>query len=387
MNDLEKPFIDFYNQHHIIPVAQDISDLKQHFERRNALYRHCGIPSFMIGGRSVLEVGPGTGHNALFTNSLCPRRYVLVDGAKAGIDNLTRLFKASFKDLSNCEIIESGLEDLKLNEDFDIVLCEGAIPFQKNPSGFLKTIAGFAGPSGIVMITCADAVSYFSEILRRIMGLLILETEGGKSDLRKNMEILKPYFTTHLSNLKGMSRPVDDWIYDNILQPFLGVPFSIAEAIEALDTGFDIYGSSPSMFVDWRWYKDIHGPSRSYNPMALNIFWQNINNLLDYRYVFSPCDQKTGQAMMNICNQVFSLSIELQNSGVQKTCLETIRDHLSRLCDIVSVFSRNTAASIKEFEDSVNRFINGSDPDFKGMTSFPPWFGRGQQYVSFIRKD
>ena len=38
-----RPYVDFYRQEEISPVAQDISDLDRHFQRRQALYRHLGI--------------------------------------------------------------------------------------------------------------------------------------------------------------------------------------------------------------------------------------------------------------------------------------------------------------------------------------------------------
>jgi ubiquinone/menaquinone biosynthesis C-methylase UbiE len=387
MDDFKKPFIDFYNRYNIIPVAQDISDIEMHFQRRSALYRHCGIPSLLVRDRTVLEIGPGTGHNALYTNSLGPAEYVLVDGAKQSIRQLESLFNHFFEDISNCEIIESPLEKLDLDKKFDIVLCEGAIPFQKNPCEFLRIVADFAGPSGIVLITCADSVSYFSEILRRIMGHLMLALNPSDTDLSKELEVLRPVFSGHLGNLKGMSRPVDDWICDNILQPFLGVPMSIADAIHALENDFYVYGSSPNIFTDWRWYKDIHGENRKFNEAGLEVFWRNVHNLMDYRHVFEPCRPEQGMKTMQLCSSIFDLSIQIQNSGPEISCLEKVCEQLAQIREIFSGFSPDTASAMEEFELMIKKFISGRNPDFSNMPAFAPWFGRGQQYLSFIRKD
>mgnify|MGYP006176012067 CR=1 FL=1 len=62
--------------------------------RRDSLYRVLGLPPSFVRGRSVIEFGPGSGHNALFTASLAPARYVLVDGARADEDAV--LMKAVF---------------------------------------------------------------------------------------------------------------------------------------------------------------------------------------------------------------------------------------------------------------------------------------------------
>ncbi len=387
MNDFKKPFIDFYNRHNIIPVAQDISDIEVHFQRRSAMYRHCGIPPVLVKGRHVLEIGPGTGHNALYTNFLGPAEYVLVDAAQQSIRKLENLFDSFFEDISNCEIIESTLEDLELDRKFDIVLCEGAIPFQKNPCGFLGTVADFAGPSGIVLVTCADSVSYFSEILRRIMGCLLLARIPSDTGFSDKLEILRPVFSGHLENLKGMSRPVDDWICDNILQPFLGIPMSIADAVQALADNFYVYGSSPHIFTDWRWYKDIHGRDQGFNEIALEVFWSNVHNLMDYRHVFEPCSSDIGKRLMQLCSRIFDLSIQIQNSGPEISCLETIQENLGKIRAIFSQFSPETGSAMEEFENRIDSFISGRDPDFSDMPAFAPWFGRGQQYLSFIRKD
>ena len=75
----EVPYIDFYKKHNIAPVSQDISNLEKHFARREALYRSLGLLPAYFRGKALLEFGPGCGHNALFTKSLTPGKYILVD--------------------------------------------------------------------------------------------------------------------------------------------------------------------------------------------------------------------------------------------------------------------------------------------------------------------
>ena len=65
-------FVGFYESNNISPVSQDISDLNKHFQRRNSLFRSLGILPSLVKGIKVLEFGPGSGHNALYTASLFP---------------------------------------------------------------------------------------------------------------------------------------------------------------------------------------------------------------------------------------------------------------------------------------------------------------------------
>lgn len=53
--------LEYYLKHNISPEHQDISDLKIHFERREKLYRQCGIPGLAFRNAEILEVGPGGG--------------------------------------------------------------------------------------------------------------------------------------------------------------------------------------------------------------------------------------------------------------------------------------------------------------------------------------
>src|SRR5919204_7018496 len=89
---LTESLLDFYRRHRISPVRQDIRDLGAHFGRRAALYRHLGILPAFLRGRTVVEIGPGSGFNSLYTASLDPARYVLVEPNPRGVDDIRQLF-------------------------------------------------------------------------------------------------------------------------------------------------------------------------------------------------------------------------------------------------------------------------------------------------------
>ncbi|MBU2453613.1 MAG: class I SAM-dependent methyltransferase, partial [Proteobacteria bacterium] len=349
------------------------------------LYRHCGIPPVLVKGATVLEIGPGTGHNALYTNSLQPEKYTMVDGARKSVQSLKKLFNSHFSDISNCEIIESDIHHFKTDHLFDMVICEGTIPFQKEPQTFLKHISKFVAPSGLLIITCVDSVSYLSEILRRIISCLIFH-EQNCHEIRDRLSAIKPVFSSHLKTLKGMSRPVEDWIYDNILQPFIGAYLSVEDAVTSLEDTFDVYGSSPHFLLDWRWYKDIHGQDMSFNGMAKELYLKNVHNLLDYRFLFDPVEAEAGLRMIQLCNQIYTVSIELQNHGVKKQPLERLVDILQRLSLMTDTFSIQTSEAIIEVSSGVVEFIKKNKFPENNLNRFSSWFGRGQQYLSFIKR-
>lgn len=383
----KEPFLDYYRKHNISPVSQDIEDLKKHFDRRGSLYRHCGIPPGFIKDKRVLEFGPGSGHNAVFTNSLGPKKYVLVDGNPKGITNTRNLIN-SYNEASNCIFHEVKIQEFSSDDVFDLVLCEGVIPAQVDPESYIQIVSNYVDKSGILLITCSDYASILSEVLRKVLASLLLNGDAvsvNKKDAKTKLKILSPFFSRHLNTLEGMSRPVDDWIYDNIMQPTLGGRFSIEDAVHAIPENFSVYGVSPHFFNDWRWYKDIHGNQKKFNELMVASFLSNVHNLLDYREVFPPIEPGEGRVLYRQCQLIWELATLAHRSPKQ--------DNLVALCEALKPiqmycadFSKRIPIAIDEFIFAVEEFNKTrSIPD--RFNTFASWFGKGQQYLSFIRDD
>ena len=382
MTSHKTPFLDFYGSHNISPVAQNISNIARHFDRRNALYRHCGLPPALLYGKNILELGPGTGHNAIFTNAMAPHRYVLVDANDKSLKETKKQLATYFDDTSNCTVINSIIEKFSSDTCFDAVFCEGVIPIQHDPAAFLRKLATFVAPGGFLLITCVDYVSFFSEALRRVAGRLLLHESD--IEITSKIERLRPFYLKHLSTLEGMSRSCDDWIYDNILQPIPGDFFSIKDAVKSINDSFDVYSSSPNFITDWRWYKDIYGEQAQYNERVIECYTRNIHNLLDYRYVFDPIDFQAGNILVEKCKMAYLLAEKICKKRRRQEIIE-LTDLCRELVQLIEPFSKNTAASLKEYISAINLYLAGKNfPE--NLPLFAPWFGRGQQYVSFIKR-
>ena len=375
-----RPFVDFYSENQISPVAQDISDLGKHFDRRAALYRHVGIPPGLVRGKSVIEFGPGSGYNSIFTSSLKPKRYVLVDGNPAGLESTRDLLSEFTDGESEHTVMESLIEDFESDERFDIVLCEGVIPLQLNPKGFLRHVAKFARPGGLVVITCMDNVSQFSEIMRRVVGTLLVHPDAAVSE---KLKVLRPVFEPHLNTLSGRSRLVDDWILDVIVNPWLGSQLSIADAIETLNGDCNVYGVSPHFISDWRWYKQIHGEDAGYNERAISAYYANLHNFIDYRFTWDARPEQSNQEILAICDSLFDAEKRLRVDR-DVVVLVGIRGALTKLSNLVRQFSDETANAIDNYADGLDAFLDGGM--LGSLKRFAPLFGRGQQYLSFIRR-
>ncbi|MBV5302731.1 MAG: methyltransferase domain-containing protein [Chlorobium sp.] len=380
---MTKPYIDFYKQHNISPVSQNIDDIQKHFERRAAMYRHMGIVPSSLKDRRVIEFGPGSGFNSLHTNSLKPSLYLLVDGNPTGAQKTSELLNKYYPDSVNYNVIESLIEEYKTNELFDFVICEGVIPNQNNPSTFLKHVASFVDLGGVLMISCADSVSTLADNIRRVLADIKVPSN---LPLKERISKLCLYYSVDIKNLKGMSRPAEDWVLDNIIQPISshGPLLSIADAIEAISETFEIHGTSPKFFIDWRWYKDIYNTESKYNEIGINNYKSNIHNLLDYRYFARPLDFQLNIEILQAADKIRAHCQDYELDP-KVEILFSICYNLLIIKEIIVDLLPETATCLEEVSYSIDCYAKGGG--LQDLKLFPHLFGRGQQYVSFIRKD
>ena len=165
-----QPYISYYKKHKISPITKTIQNKEEFFMQRCFLYRTLGIPQ-SLKGFDIIEFGPGNGVNAVFTNSLRPKKYVLVDGNPVGIKNLRKNLELHNTDLSHVEIHECLFQDFDHQPIYDLAICENALHGQEIQR--VKMISENVKNGGILCITCNDAASILSETLRTLVGNII----------------------------------------------------------------------------------------------------------------------------------------------------------------------------------------------------------------------
>lgn len=371
--------LEFYGEHGISPVRQDVSDLERHFQRRESLYRQLGILPQSITGRSVLEVGPGSGYNSVYTASLNPKRYVLVEGNPTGISQMEKLF--DFHRVGITRIDRARLEDWRQDGLYDFVFCEGILSGVSNPEEILRRLSDATAEGGVLTIATVDHLSHFPETLRRAFALLATKPED---TLETKVSKVLPMFEPHLRTLSGMSRRDDDWVIDNLLHPSAVQPLiNFAEAIDILSPTCDFYASSPHIVTDWRWYKDITG-DREYNQRAISQYWENAHNMLDYRDEFVPRSAYLNSRLYGFCTEARGHLARFEQLRYRSDMAQ-FREILGLIIDDVVTFSHDTAESLMEAAELLEHDEPNVDA-VAGAQKFGELFGRGQQYLSFTRR-
>ena len=289
------------------------------------------------------------------------------------------------------------LEDFPEEKTYDIVICEGLIPGLCDQDEFLRQLASRVRNGGILVVTCADAVSVFFESLRRYLARLLVRNLVNAPESRdaqqQAVRILLPAFQSHLNALKGMSRSAEDWIWDNLLNPAAANlagshEFSIEKCLNFFGDEFFFYGSSPVFMSNWSWYKNLPLNPREYNKDFASSFASQRHNFLHYEET-SVSDGVTSEPLHGYC-RVFSSRLEKRTpQDWMAITSETISHDLEQVRGVQAMADQcglqRSEAAISEF---LALFDGGMIPEAQvvsEMTAFRGAFGRGQQYLSLIK--
>jgi len=386
-------FLNFYLENKVHPVNQDISDLKLHFKRRVDLYREIGLPQIVFNCKDVLEVAPGSGYNSIVTASLGLKSFDLIEPNLTGYNEMLALFdKMSISD-KVLNFYNLTLENFIDNKLYDIVLCEGLLPGLDSNLLFLNNLKSKVKEHGILVVTTIDSVSIFFETLRSYLAVLLIKFNKLEKFDQK-VDILTKAFSSHLSTLVGMSRSVNDWVIDNLINPAsitMGNEnqFSFPIAIENIKDDFIFYGSSPNFISNYKWYKDVQD-SKTYNLSIIEDYYSKVHNLINKNEIGNSTIMDN-KSLINLTKQ-FSEIVENKYKCLsydEQFEQKSIKNDLLILKDIYDLLYKNSLHnSSKAILEFISLFEDDKIPnvsEINNMTYFKSAFGRGQQYVSFVK--
>jgi SAM-dependent methyltransferase len=379
-----KAFVDYYNKHNVIPVQQDLDDFGYFLFRRDYLYRTLGIPLRHLAGRRVIEFGPGGGYNAVATSHYKPDRYVFVDASKASLAQLATLHGEGKFAARQVDIVESDILTYQDGNAYDCVICEGVIPAQDDPEGILRKVASFTAPGGGLVITTTSAASFLSEICRRVLRVRIKQAVTTFPD---QVALSARIFHSHLASLGTSTRPIDNWVIDCILHDFHRgkYVFTMLDALAVLGSNFDFYQSSPRFLIDGLWYKKADPAAPGLNGLLQAQYGRFAASLLDYRIpVETALRTRTAidhiEALSRDACSLHDVILEANDYGR----LDDFTRVLLALAKSLPEDYAQTRASVLDFVDCLPRYLEA--PESAPFDSFRHWWGRGQQYVSFLRR-
>ncbi len=378
--DKQNPFISFYGKHGISPVHQDVRNFKVHLMRREKLYRLLGLPLAVFNDRTILEVGPGGGYNALAFFAW-GAKVDFVEPNPTAQEELPRLLSRYNIKKDRWRIISSKIEDFKSDRQYDVVIAEGFIPGLYDRRKVIDRISGLVKNGGVAVVTCLDDVSFFFEFVRRIIAYRLLQEKKVK-EFSEKVTLLSRAFSTHFRSLKYTSRPLRDWVVDTFLNPFVyGKFFSIADCVKEFKKDFMMLGSSPDMFTDCSWYKNIEFNQQK---ALLEQFFSKRHILMFWDAKESIREPGLNAALVK---EIYDLRqyVSKIESRLNEACIKNIIERLRHIKYLSVDIDARISAAIEESIDLLRKkkltALKIAKADRLGSA-----FGRGQQYVSLAKK-
>ena len=302
--------LSFYSENKISPVKQNILNLKKHFMRRSYLYNKLGLSKNLISKSRVLEIGPGSGHNSLYTASCKPIFYDIVEPNKRAVIEIKKNFYKNKIPIPNINKIT--LEKFKNEIKYDIVICEGWIGSLKNEVKLINKIFSFLKPNGLMLLTYQPATGMYPNVLRKIISFKILNK---KENIKKNTSTLLNFFNDELNSLKNMSRNKKDWIQDVIINPAIVGSYLTPDTITKNLKNYSILETYPKFTDDWSWYKDHTYPHKIQKNIFLKHFYENYLNFLDLQNSKIKISSKEGHKIDIILFNFYSKIFREENKN------------------------------------------------------------------------
>lgn len=376
-------FLDYYGEKHISPVRQNIDNISLHYQRRRKLHRQVGIPYLFFNNAQVLEVGPGSGYNSLWYISAGGQGFHidLVEANPRGVEDMERLFQHENIGKEKYTIFQTKIEDYKTKKRYDFILAEGFLQYLDNQETVVNKLKSLAADHGVVMVTCSDDVCLYIELMKRLIGLIITKDIN---DYNLKVEYLLKMFGESLSFLNGASRLPVDYIRDNFLNPSYanGNELSLIQAIHLFGDEFDVLGTSPSMFVDYSWYKDIDFDYKKsyavqYKEKNMSLLLANMDEII----LQSEESDELGKLFRNI------KKLENQYEHTYRDdYLEDILDEIKKLNRLFKGYNKELELIFTEIENALKNAMDKEIIDIKESLHFYKAFGRTQQYIAFEKK-
>lgn len=373
-------YLDYYGNHDISPVRQDISNIDIHYRRREKLYRQCGIPVIAFKDKDVLEIGPGGGYNTLALFQWDIKHADLVEPNKKGREDMWKLFTEQGISVEKYHIYSCMIENYTTTKTYDIIIAEGFLYAVDNKREIINRCKSLMAKHGIIVVTCSDHMCCFIELMKRLLGHIIVKDVDLYDD---KVEYLVSFFAPQLSKLKGVSRSPREWVQDQILNPaFLNMDFSMSQAIDYFGDEYDILGTSPNIFTDYSWYKDIWF---DYKDDYKKQFARKRASMLMAGMPEKILSPKAINNMESFFDVINDLEIRYEQTLNERYVLD-IRKCICKMRNSLLPVGSNFMKVYDEIDEALSEALEYGAVNLEKYPHFFSAFGRTQQYIAFVKE-
>ena len=377
----ESPMLSYYSKYGICPVHQDITNFDLHLSRREKLYRTLGMPQILFTNRTVLEIGPGGGFNSLAFFKWGANVEFIEPNLNARKE-IPILLKKYQIDKTRWTIYPTTVENYSIKKTYDIVIAEGFLPTVPDKKEVIQKISNLVNPGGVAVVTCIDDISYFFEHLKQIVAKKLVNDIDNYDE---KLTILCKAFSSHLESLQYSSRPIKDWVQDCLLNPWIKQIdrnwFSIADCIILFGDDFNLLGSSPSMFTNYSWYKDLSNNSQQ---TYIDQFKMKRHMLMMTGLKETVESAEENGRLFTHIHELEKLSASTGDTFSQEDIKKLTKklkkiSRISQKIDMKISFAIDEAIILLQDNNLTAETVATAD-------KFKQAFGLGQQYVSMVKR-
>lgn len=336
----------------------------------------------------ILEVGGGSGYNTLAFFYFGAKIIDIVEPNQNGVKEMKTLFEdivSNFK--TDVSIYNEIIEDFKFKDKYDFIIdfiiAEGFLHSVDNSKEIISNLLNQLNDGGVLVITCMDYCSMFIEQMKRLISRIIISNiEDYDEKVKKCVEL----FENTMKNLKNMSRSVEDWVKDDILNPAFNndVILTIEDVINIINEDYYILGTSQNIFTDLSWYKDIDNFEYLKNTY-INQYLQKRHNFIMYGQEESVISTEKSKLIYSILANIRNFSKLYENSN-NNIYIDNITKELKRLLLEYEKINNNIYLFIEKMIIYLDEFLkNGKILNYKDIF-LKGDVGRTQQYISIQKK-
>lgn len=373
--------LEYYREHNILPENQNVESIERHYARRKKLYRQCGVPELAFRDADILEVGPGGGHNALaFFHWNC-RHIDFVEPSSQGIEMMKQLFSEQKIPENRYSLHECTIEKYDTKRKYDIIIAEGVLTILDNQEEIIGRLKSLINENGIIIITCTDKIGFFIERIKKLVGTVLTQNIVSYEE---KVKYLTGIFSPQLERLRGVSKLPEDWVKDNMLVPSEQNEreLSLARAIRYFQDDFDILGTSPHMFTDYSWSKDIW---YDYKKEYIEQFEEKRMTLLMANMPETVLPIEQSRILVKCFEDINTLETEYERTKENNKISRIVEIMDSMESVLQRYFSEEFMKVFNEIKEVLLCIETGREIFLEKYPHFFAAFGRTQQYISFAR--
>lgn len=306
----------------------------------------------------------------------------MVEANPTGIEEMEDLFAMHSVMDKQYKIFPCRIENYNTQKRYDIIIAEGFLPSIYNQKEVISKLSELVAKNGIIVITCSDNVCYFIETLKRLVGIAIT---ADILEYEQKVEKLVDFFSPQLSKLRGVSRSARDWVQDQILNPAgaNGMELSLDQAISYFGDEFDILGSSPQMFTDYSWYKDVWYDYKEDNKIQ---FKRKRLSLLQANMPEVILPEEQADRLVKHFEQIKNLESKYEKD-LNANEINLILEEMQLMKELVHKYFDNHFIDVfHESEQILKCLLYKANINMDKYPNFFSAFGRTQQYISFMKK-